>query len=85
MGGREADPEAAWRSASQAGMSEQTFNACLSDQRCSNAMQVEQKRATDKFGVNSNADPVSSTRQEGGRRPCRSRTSPTDRSAADTS
>ncbi len=34
-------------------MSEQTFNACLSDQKMLDAMQAEQKRATDKFGVNS--------------------------------
>ena len=39
--------------ARQAGMSEQTFNACLSDQKMLDAMQAEQKRATDKFGVNS--------------------------------
>jgi len=39
--------------AKQAGMSEQTFNACLSDQKMLDAMQVEQKRATEKFGVNS--------------------------------
>jgi len=39
--------------AKQAGMSEQKFNACLSDQKMLDAMQVEQKRATDKFGVNS--------------------------------
>ncbi len=39
--------------AKQAGMSEQTFNSCLSDQKMLDAMQAEQKRATDKFGVNS--------------------------------
>ena len=39
--------------AKQAGMSEQTFNACLSDQKMLDAMQAEQKRATDKFGVSS--------------------------------
>ena len=39
--------------AKQAGMSEQKFNACLSDQKMLDAMQAEQKRATDKFGVNS--------------------------------
>jgi protein-disulfide isomerase len=39
--------------AKQAGMSEQTFNACLSDQKMLDAMQAEQKRATEKFGVNS--------------------------------
>jgi protein-disulfide isomerase len=39
--------------AKQAGMSEKTFNACLSDQKMLDAMQAEQKRATDKFGVNS--------------------------------
>ena len=39
--------------AKQAGMSEQTFNACLSDQKMLDAMQTEQKRATDKFGVSS--------------------------------
>jgi protein-disulfide isomerase len=39
--------------AKQAGMSEQTFNACLSNQKMLDDMQTEQKRATDKFGVNS--------------------------------
>jgi protein-disulfide isomerase len=39
--------------AKQAGFSEQKFNACLSDQKMLDAMQVEQKRATDKFGVSS--------------------------------
>ena len=39
--------------AKQAGMSEQTFNACLSNQKMLDDMQAEQKRATDKFGVNS--------------------------------
>jgi protein-disulfide isomerase len=39
--------------ARQAGMSEQTFNDCLSDQKMLDAMQAEQKRATEKFGVNS--------------------------------
>jgi protein-disulfide isomerase len=39
--------------AKQAGISEQTFNACLSDQKMLDAMQAEQKRATDKFGVSS--------------------------------
>ena len=39
--------------AKQAGMSEQKFNACLSDQKMLDAMQAEQKRATEKFGVNS--------------------------------
>ncbi len=39
--------------AKQAGMSEQTFNTCLSDQKMLDAMQAEQKRATEKFGVNS--------------------------------
>ena len=39
--------------AKQAGFSEQSFNACLSDQKMLDAMQAEQKRATDKFGVNS--------------------------------
>ena len=33
--------------AKQAGMSEQTFNACLSDQKMLDAMQAEQKRATE--------------------------------------
>src|ERR1700761_625180 len=33
--------------AKQAGMSEQTFNACLSDQKMLDAMQEEQKRATE--------------------------------------
>ena len=35
------------------GEAEQKFNACLSDQKMLDAMQAEQKRATDKFGVNS--------------------------------
>ena len=39
--------------AKQAGISEQTFNACLSDQKMLDAMQAEQKRAADKFGVSS--------------------------------
>jgi protein-disulfide isomerase len=39
--------------AKQAGFSEQSFNACLSNQKMLDAIQAEQKRATDKFGVNS--------------------------------
>ena len=39
--------------AKQAGFSEQSFNACLSDQKMLDALQAEQKRATDKFKVNS--------------------------------
>ncbi|MSP44421.1 MAG: DsbA family protein [Xanthobacteraceae bacterium] len=39
--------------AKQAGMSEQKFNACLSDQKMLDAMQAEQKRASDKFQVTS--------------------------------
>lgn len=39
--------------AKQAGFSEQSFNACLSDQKMLEAMQAEQKRAVDKFGVSS--------------------------------
>jgi protein-disulfide isomerase len=39
--------------AKQAGFTEQSFNACLSDQKTLDAMQEEQKRATDKFKVNS--------------------------------
>ena len=39
--------------AKQAGFSEQSFNACLSDQKMLDAMQAEQKRATDKFKVSS--------------------------------
>jgi len=39
--------------ARQAGFSEQSFNACLSDQKMLEAMQSEQRRAADKFGVNS--------------------------------
>ena len=39
--------------AKQAGFSEQKFNACLSDQKTLDAMQAEQKRASEKFGVNS--------------------------------
>ena len=39
--------------AKQAGFTEQSFNACLSDQKMLDAMQAEQKRATDKFKVSS--------------------------------
>ncbi len=39
--------------AKQAGFTEQSFNACLSDQKMLDAMQEEQKRATEKFKVNS--------------------------------
>jgi protein-disulfide isomerase len=39
--------------AKQAGFSEQSFNACLSDQKMLEAIQAEQKRAADKFAVNS--------------------------------
>jgi protein-disulfide isomerase len=39
--------------AKQAGFTEQSFNACLSDQKMLDQIQAEQKRATDKFGVNS--------------------------------
>jgi protein-disulfide isomerase len=39
--------------AKQAGFSEQSFNACLSDQKMLDQIQAEQKRASDKFGVNS--------------------------------
>jgi len=39
--------------AKQAGFTEQSFNACLSDQKMLDAMQEEQKRATDKFKVSS--------------------------------
>jgi protein-disulfide isomerase len=39
--------------AKQAGFSEQSFNACLSDQKMLEAMQTEQRRAADKFGVSS--------------------------------
>ena len=39
--------------AKQAGFSEEKFKACLSDQKMLDAMQAEQKRATDKFQVNS--------------------------------
>jgi protein-disulfide isomerase len=39
--------------AKQAGFSEQSFNACLTDQKMLDQMQAEQKRATNKFGVNS--------------------------------
>jgi protein-disulfide isomerase len=39
--------------AKQAGFSEQSFNACLSDQKMLEAIQAEQKRAVDKFGVQS--------------------------------
>jgi protein-disulfide isomerase len=39
--------------AKQAGFSEQSFNACLSNQKMLDDIRTEQKRATDKFGVNS--------------------------------
>ena len=39
--------------AKQAGFSEKSFDACLSDQKMLEAIQNEQKRAADKFGVNS--------------------------------
>jgi len=39
--------------AKQAGFSEQKFNTCLSDQKMLEALQAEQKRASEKFGVNS--------------------------------
>ena len=39
--------------AKQAGFSEQSFNACLSDQKMLDEIQAEQKRASEKFGVNS--------------------------------
>ena len=39
--------------AKQAGFTEQSFNACLSDQKMLDQIQAEQKRATEKFGVNS--------------------------------
>jgi protein-disulfide isomerase len=39
--------------AKQAGFTEQSFNACLSDQKMLDAMQEEQKRASDKFKVSS--------------------------------
>jgi protein-disulfide isomerase len=39
--------------AKQAGFSEKTFDTCLSDQKMLEAIQAEQKRAADKFGVNS--------------------------------
>jgi protein-disulfide isomerase len=39
--------------AKQAGFSEQSFNACLSDQKMLEALQAEQKRATDRFKVTS--------------------------------
>ena len=39
--------------AKQAGFSEQSFNACLSDQKMLDAIEAEQQRATDKFEVNS--------------------------------
>jgi protein-disulfide isomerase len=39
--------------AKQAGFTEQSFNTCLSDQKMLDQMQAEQKRASEKFGVNS--------------------------------
>jgi protein-disulfide isomerase len=39
--------------AKQAGFTEQSFDACLSNQKMLDAIQAEQKRAADKFGVNS--------------------------------
>jgi protein-disulfide isomerase len=37
----------------QAGFTEQSFNACLSDQKMLNAINAERTRASEKFGVNS--------------------------------
>jgi protein-disulfide isomerase len=37
----------------QAGFTEQSFNACLSDQKMLDALNAERGRAADKFGVNS--------------------------------
>jgi protein-disulfide isomerase len=39
--------------AKQAGFTEQSFNACLSNQKMLDDMTAEQKRASEKFGVNS--------------------------------
>ena len=60
--------------AKQAGFTEQSFNACLSDQKMLDAMQAEQKRATDKFGVNST--PTFSSTARSMSAACRSRSWP---------
>ena len=39
--------------AKQAGFTEQSFNACLSDQKMLDGIKAERDRAADKFGVNS--------------------------------
>jgi protein-disulfide isomerase len=39
--------------AKQAGFTEQSFNACLSDQKMLEALNAEKTRAATKFGVNS--------------------------------
>ena len=39
--------------AKQVGFTQQTFNACLSDQKMLDALHAERERAADKFGVNS--------------------------------
>ena len=39
--------------AKQAGFSEQSFNACLSDQKMLDALEAERERASKKFGVQS--------------------------------
>jgi protein-disulfide isomerase len=39
--------------AKQAGFTEQSFNACLADQKMLDAINAERSRAADKFGVNS--------------------------------
>jgi protein-disulfide isomerase len=39
--------------AKQAGFTEQSFNACISNKKMLDQIQAEQKRASDKFGVNS--------------------------------
>ena len=60
--------------AKQAGFTEQSFNACLSDQKMLDAIQAEQKRATEKFGVNSTPTLFVNGKMQ--RAACRSRTSP---------
>jgi protein-disulfide isomerase len=39
--------------AKQAGFTEQSFNACISNKKMLDQIQAEQKRASEKFGVNS--------------------------------
>jgi protein-disulfide isomerase len=51
----------------QAGFTEQSFNACLSNQKMLDAIEAERSRAADKFGVNSTPTLfINGKRQKGG-------------------